>query len=149
VTTTAIAQRVKASPVELVLRVLAVAGLAISAYVHLHLAHLYTTLGDTITQGDLFRAQGIVAAVVAAWLLLTGHRFAWWLAAVVAAASFGAVMLYHYVNVGSIGPLPNMHDASWLPSPDKLLSAIAEAAVVVLVLLWWATVARRHDRQRA
>ena len=47
-----------------------------------------------------------------------------------ARASFGAVMLYRYVDVGAIGPIPNMHDASWLPSPDKAVSAIAEAAVV-------------------
>jgi len=143
--TTATAQRVQVS-VELTLRVLTVAGLAISAYVHLHLAHLYTTLGGTITQADLFRVQGAVAAVVALWLLLTGHRLAWWTAAVVGALSFGAVMLYHYVDVGTIGPLPNMHDASWLPSPDKMVSAVAEAAVVVLVLVWWAVVARRQVR---
>jgi len=147
VTTTATAQRVNVSPVALVLRVLAVAGLAVSAYVHLHLAHLYTTLGDTITQADLFRIQGAVAAAVAVWLLLTGSRLAWWTAAAVSAASFAAVMLYHYVDVGSIGPVPNMHDASWLPSPDKLVSAIAEAAVVVVVLIWWAAVARRRESQ--
>lgn len=146
-TTTATAQRARVSAVDLVLRVLAVAGLAISAYVHLHLAHLYTTLGDTITQGDLFRVQGVIAAVVAVWLLVTGSRWAWWTAGVVSAVSFAAVIVYHYVNVGAIGPFPNMHDASWEPSPDKMLSAVAEAAVVVLVLVWWAAVDRRRDRQ--
>ena len=135
------------SVTELVLRVLAVAGLAISAYVHLHLAHLYTTLGDTITQGDLFRVQGVIAAAVAVWLLVTGSRWAWWTAGVVSAVSFAAVMIYRYENVGAIGPFPNMHDASWQPSPDKMLSAVAEAAVVVLALVWWAVVDRRRDRQ--
>jgi hypothetical protein len=146
VTTTATARRVHVSTVDAVLRLLAVVGLAVSAYVHLHLAHLYTTLGDTITQADLFRVQGAVAAAVGLWLLLTGHRLAWWTAAVVGAASFGAVMLYYYVNVGAIGPLPNMHNGSWLPSPDKMVSAVAEAAVVVVVLVWWAAVARRRKR---
>jgi hypothetical protein len=146
-TTTATAQRVHVSTVDVVLRVLAVVALAVSAYVHLHLAHLYTTLGDTITQADLFRVQGVVAAAVGLWLLLTGHRLAWWTAGVVGAVSFVAVMLYRYVNVGAIGPLPNMHDGSWLPSPDKLLSAVAEAAVVVVALVWWAVVARRRERQ--
>src|SRR4051794_2925720 len=94
------------------LRLVAVAGLAISAYVHLHLAHLYTTLGDTVSQGDLFRVQGVLAAVIAVWLLVTGHRYAWWAAGIVSAASFAAVMLYRYVDVGAIGPFPNMHDAS-------------------------------------
>jgi hypothetical protein len=135
------------SPLELVLRVLTVAALAISAYVHLHLAHLYTTLGDTITQGDLFRVQGVVAAAVAVWLLVTGQRLAWWAAGIVGAASFAAVMVYRYENIGAIGPIPNMHDASWQPSPDKMLSAVAEAAVVVLVLIWWVAVDRRYDRQ--
>jgi hypothetical protein len=148
-TTAATLQRVRVSPLDIVLRVLAVAGLAVSAYVHLHLAHLYTTLGDTITQGDLFRVQGVVSAVVAVWLLVTGQRLAWLTAGVVSALSLGAVMLYRYVNVGAIGPIPNMHDASWQPSPDKMMSAIAEAAVVVLALVWWVAVARRRERQPA
>jgi hypothetical protein len=119
------------SAADVALRVLAVAGLGVSSYVHLHLAHLYRGLGDTITQADLFYAQGVVAAVVALWLLLTGMRFAWWAAAAVGAASFAAVMVYRYVDVGAIGPIPNMYDASWYPTPDKALSAVAELVVVV------------------
>ena len=122
----------------LALRVVAVAGLGYSAYVHLHLAHLYTTLGDTVTMADLFRVQGVVAIVVAAWLLGTGMRLAWWAAALVGLASFAAVMTYRYVDVGAIGPLPNMYDASWRPSPDKFASAVAEAVVVVAFAAWWA-----------
>ena len=124
---------------------LAVAGLGISSYVHLHLAPLYRGLGDTITQAQLFYVQGVVAAVVGAVLLLTGMRVAWWAAAVVAASSFAAVMIYRYVDVGAIGPIPNMHDGSWLPSPDKALSAIVEAAVVVLWLLYEVTRNRARD----
>jgi hypothetical protein len=127
-----------------VLRLLAVAGLAVSAWIHLDLAHLYKGLGDTITQADLFYAQAAVAAVVALWLLVTGMRTAWWAAALVGAGSFAAVMLYRYVDVGAIGPIPNMHDASWLPSPDKAVSAIAEAAVVVV----WLAYEALHRRNR-
>lgn len=123
--------------VQIVLRVLAAAALAVSAYVHLHLAHRYAYPG-TINGTDLFRAQGVTAALVAAVLLLTGHRWAWLAAAAVGLSSFAAVMLYRYVDVGAIGPLPNMYDATWRPSPDKLLSAVAEAAVV---LLWLAHLA--------
>ena len=126
----------RTTPVAVALRVLAVAGLGVSAYVHLHLAHRYATVPhDTIGQDDLFYAQGVVAAVIGLWLLVTGHRFAWWAAALVGASSFGAVMLYRYVDVGALGPLPNMTDMSWQPSPDKALSAVAEAAVVVLWLI--------------
>lgn len=114
------------------LRVLAVAALGISSYVHLHVAHLYS-YGSTITGTDMFVGQGIVAAVVAVVLLVTGNRWVWVLAALVGLASFGAVMLYRYVDVGAIGPIPNMYDATWQPSPDKLMSAIAEISIPV----WW------------
>jgi hypothetical protein len=141
VTTTTAPDRTRTgfSGIAFALRVLAAAGLGISAYVHLHLAHMYRSLGDTITQGDLFYAQGAVCIVIGLWLLVTGMRLAWLSAALVGAASFAAVMLYRYVDVGAIGPLPNMSDPSWYPSPDKALSAVAEAAVVVLWLVYEAT----------
>jgi len=123
-------------------RVLAVAGLGISAYVHLHLASSYP-VGDTITQTDLFYAQGAVAIVIGLWLLVTGHRLAWLAAALVAAASLGAVLLYRYVDVGSIGPIPNMYEPVWFT--EKTTSAIAEGATVVL---WLAHEASRLTRRR-
>jgi hypothetical protein len=45
------------------------------------------------------------------------------------------VLLYQYVNVGAIGPLPNMYDP--VQYPEKTLSVWAEgiAAVAALVLL--------------
>jgi hypothetical protein len=113
-------------------RVLAVIALAISSYVHLHLAPRYDYPG-TITGTDLFYAQGAAAALIALVLLLTGNRWVWLAAVGLGLASFAAVMLYRYVDVGSIGPLPNMNDASWQPSPDKLLSAVAEASLPI----WW------------
>jgi hypothetical protein len=116
------------------LRVLAAAALGISSYVHLHVAHLYS-YGSTITGTDMFIGQGVVAALVAVVLVVTGNRWAWVVAALVGLASFGAVMLYRYVDVGAIGPLPNMYDATWQPSPDKIMSAIAEICIPVLWLL--------------
>jgi hypothetical protein len=116
---------------EWALRVVAAAALGVSAYVHLHLAHLYPYPG-TITGTQLFRAQGVTAIVIAVALLVTGNRWVWWAAALLGLASFGAVMLYRYVDLGAIGPLPNMYDATWQPSPDKLLSAVAELVVPVV-----------------
>lgn len=116
------------------LRVLAVVCLGISAYVHLHLAHRYAYPG-TISGETLFRIQGVVAASIAVLLLVTGNKWVWVAAALVGLASFGAVMLYRYVNVGAIGPLPNMYDATWQPSPEKVLSALAEILVPVLWLV--------------
>jgi hypothetical protein len=115
------------------LRVLAAAALGVSAYVHIHLAaHPFNAAPGTITQARLFYAQGVVAAIVALALLAVGNRYVWWAAALVGAGSFAAVMLYTYVNVGKLGPMPNMNDPGWLPSPEKALSAVAEAVVVVL-----------------
>jgi hypothetical protein len=119
---------------DVALRLLGAASLAISSYVHLHGAHFYKTLGDSITQADLFYVQGSVAAVVALWVLLTGNRWAWVAVALVGAASFAAVMTYRYVNVGSIGPIPNMYEPSWQTN-QKLLSAYAEAAAVVIAVI--------------
>ena len=130
---------------QLLLRVLAAVALGVSAYVHLHLAHLYAYPG-TISGTTLFRAQGGTAIVVGVVLLATGHRWAWIAAAAVGLASFGAVMLYRYVDVGAIGPLPNMYDATWQPSPDKLLSALVEIALPVLWVLHLVAGARTQGR---
>ena len=119
---------------DIVLRLLGAAALAISSYVHLHGAHFYKSLGDSITQGDLFYAQGAVAAAVALWVLATGHRWAWVAAGLVGAGSFAAVMLYRYVNVGAIGPIPNMYEPTWQTN-EKLLSAYAEAAALVIAVV--------------
>ena len=125
----------------LVLRVIAAACLGISAYVHLHLAHRYGFPG-TISGETIFRIQGVVAASIGVLLLVTGNKWVWVAAALVGLASFTAVMLYRYVDVGAIGPLPNMYDSTWEPSPEKLLSAIVEIAVP---LLWLIDLAVRHS----
>ena len=121
------------SHVLLILRGLSVAALGISSYVHIHLADNYPYIG-TISGTQMFYAQGITAAVIALALLITGHRLVWVAAAALGIASFAAVMLYRYTDLGAIGPLPNMHDPTWQPSPDKLLSAVVEAALPVLWL---------------
>jgi hypothetical protein len=119
---------------DVALRLSGAAALAISSYVHLHGAHFYTSLGNTITQADLFYAQGAIAAAVALWVLVTGNRWAWVAVALIGAASFAAVMVYRYVNVGAIGPIPNMYEPSWQTN-EKLLSAYAEAAAVVIAVV--------------
>ena len=113
-------------------RLLAVAALAISGYVHLHLASRYPYPG-TITGTQLFYAQGLAALAIALALLVVDSRWTWLAAVGLGVSSFAAVMLYRYVDVGALGPLPNMYDATWQPSPDKLLSAVVEASIV----LWW------------
>jgi hypothetical protein len=107
------------------------AALGVDAAVHWQNAPAYDAIGTTLTQGALFRAEAAVA-VVAGLLVLIRPRPSSWLAALLFAASaLGAVVLYRYVDVGVLGPLPDMYENTW-QVPGKLLSAWAEGAAVVL-----------------
>ena len=116
-------------PLALALRLVAVAGLAVDVWVHATLESQYAGLGDTLTQGRLFGAEAVAAGIVGLWLLLTGSRWAWIAALLIGASALGAVLLYRYVDVGTLGPLPNMYEPVWYFR--KTLSAYAEAAVVI------------------
>jgi hypothetical protein len=72
-----------------------------------------------------------VAAAAALLVLVWPRRSSWILTLLVAASALGAVLLYRYVDVGQLGPLPNMYENTW-QVPGKLLSAWAEGAAVVL-----------------
>ncbi len=118
------------SPTVLVLTAVAVAGLAYDAYVHLHLAGSYDGNGDTITQGGLFRLEAALAIAAALAVLLSDQWLAWAFAGLVGLGGVAAVLLYRYVDVGAIGPVPNMYEPVWYPL--KTRSAWAEAAVAVV-----------------
>ncbi|MFE0463876.1 hypothetical protein ACFW1A_31935 [Kitasatospora sp. NPDC058965] len=128
-----------ASPALRVLQVLTAVALAVDAALHADLAPGYDPIGSGLTQGTLFRVEAAVACLAALLVLLAGRRQgAWAFAALVAASALGAVLLYRYVNVGTLGPLPNMYEPAWFPK--KTATAIAEAvgtatAVAGLVLL--------------
>ncbi|MEV2212371.1 hypothetical protein AB0H86_13090 [Streptomyces sp. NPDC050997] len=108
------------------LRLLTAAGLAVDAYVHADLAATYDQVNRTIGQGDLFRVEAGAAALAALLLVVLGTRpLVWAYALLVAAAGLGAVLLYRYVDVGTLGPLPDMYDPLWYP--EKTASALAEA----------------------
>ena len=113
------------------LRVATAAALGIDAAVHWQNASAYDSVTATLSQGDLFRVE-TVAAVAAGLLVLVRPRPSSWVAALlVGASALGAVVLYRYVDVGSLGPLPDMYESTW-QVPGKLLSAYAEAATVLL-----------------
>lgn len=119
----------------LVLRLLAAAGLAVSASVHLSLAPTYDGIGETLTVGDLFRAQGVAGGLAAAAVLLLRR---WWTAALaltVAVASTAAVVLSVYVQVPAFGPFPELYEPVWYD--DKTASAVGSgvAAAAALALL--------------
>jgi hypothetical protein len=123
-----------AGPLDALLRLLTAAGLIVDAVVHLQLAKRYAPIGNTLTQADLFRIESAVAILLAVLVLVAPWRRVVWLVAfVVAASAFGAVMLYRYVNVGSIGPLPNMYEPIWFTK--KTVTAYAEAAAAVTAFI--------------
>jgi hypothetical protein len=121
----------------LVLRFLVAAGLAVDAYVHADLAGNYDAIHASISQGSLFRIEAGVASAAALLVLVAGRRIGFTLAFAVAASAFGAIMLYRYVNVGTLGPLPNMYEPVWFT--EKTTAAVAEAGAMLLAacgLLW-------------
>ncbi|MFK0289831.1 hypothetical protein ACIQU6_04970 [Streptomyces sp. NPDC090442] len=125
------------------LRVLTAAGLAVDAYVHIDLADAYDAIGTGISQGTLFRIQGAAAALAAVLVLVRGrNRWVWAFAFLVAAAALGAVLLYRYVDVGSLGPLPNMYEPVWYP--EKTASAVAEAVAALGAAVGFVTVSRHR-----
>ena len=106
--------------------------LGIDAYVHARDAAFYDAVRTSlISQGTLFRLEAGVAGLIAVALLIRPSRFWWAAALVVAASAFGAVVLYRYVDVGSLGPLPNMYEPTWA-LPGKAASAWAEGAGIIL-----------------
>jgi hypothetical protein len=134
-----------ATPLLLAMRVLVAAGLAVDAYVHADLASLYDGVHGSISQGDLFRTEAAVASVAALIVLAVGRRAGFGLAFAVAASALGAIVLYRYVDVGPLGPLPNMYEPAWFT--EKSIAAAAEAVATVLAaggLLW--EVRRRWTR---
>lgn len=117
----------------LILAVLAAIGLAYDAKVHLQLADRYDAVGSTITQGQLFRVEAAVAILVAVALFVSDRRTVWAAAGLTGLAGVGAVLLYRYVDVGAIGPVPNMYEPVWFA--EKTRSAYAEGAVALIWLL--------------
>lgn len=117
----------------LVVRLLAAAGLAVSAYVHLDLARTYDGIGAQLTVGDLFRAQGVAAALAAVAVLLVRRRVVLLLALLVALASTAAVVGSVYVRIPPLGALPELYEPVWYTA--KTVSALGTAAAAVLTLL--------------
>jgi hypothetical protein len=107
------APRTRPAPLiaRLVLTAVALLGLAYDAYVHFDLAAGYDAISTTtLSQGDLFCAEGAAAVLAAAAVLVRPRRYTVLFALVVAAAGFAAVIVYRYVDIKGIGPLPSMYE---------------------------------------
>jgi hypothetical protein len=113
------------------LRVATAAALGIDAVVHARNASAYDAVKATVTQGQLFRVEAGLAVAVGVLVLVRPRRSSWVAALAVAASALAAVLLYRYVDLGALGPFPDMYETTW-QVPGKLLSAYAEGAAVVL-----------------
>ena len=122
--------KVRREPIVWVLVLLAVAGLGYDAYVHLDLAPQYDPIKETVSQGQLFRLEAAAAIVAALALLVSDSRWVGLLAGAVGLGGAAAVVLYRYVEIGPVGPLPGMYEPVWYG--EKTWSAIAEAGVGVV-----------------
>lgn len=119
------------SPARLALRGVTALALLVDAVVHIRLAPGYQlSAPDGIGAGNLFRLEAAVALVAALFVVLRGTRTSYAAAFLVALSALGAVLLYRYVNVPALGPLPAMYEPVWFL--EKTLSAVAEALAVVV-----------------
>lgn len=116
------------------LRLLAALGLAVDAYVHLDLAGQYTgNVGSGLSQATVFRVEAVVAIVAAVLAVATARRVAQAAVLVVAGSAVAAVLLYRYVDIGAIGPLPDMYEPAWYAA--KTISAVAEGIAAITAVL--------------
>lgn len=127
----------------LILRLAVVAGLGVDAYVHIHLAGDTGQTG-TISESTLFWIQAVVAAVVAVVVLVRPRPVPYAIAFLVAASAFGAVLVYRYADLGTIGPLPDMYEPVWYA--EKVVTTVAEAVATLAAAAGFAAALRRTDR---
>jgi hypothetical protein len=130
----------------LALRLVAAAGLAVDAGVHADLAPLYDGVGASLSLGDLFRIEAGLACLAALCILFVWRRLAALLALVVAVSALAALFVSRYVDLGSIGPFPNMYEPSWYS--QKTLAAVSEITTILASAGLLAAVRRdRRDRR--
>jgi glucan phosphoethanolaminetransferase (alkaline phosphatase superfamily) len=108
------------------MRLLVAAGLGVDAAIHLVLAPAQPPASPgVLSQVTLFYAESAAAIIAALLVLIIPRRWTYLLAFLVAASALGAVLLYRYVNIGPLGPIPNMYEPDW--DDGKLAVTIAEA----------------------
>jgi hypothetical protein len=121
------------TPLRVTCRALAAAGLVTDASIHLRLASRYDPVAASVSQGTLFRIESAVAILAAVLVVAWRHWIGDAFALGVAAAGLAAVLVYRYIDVGRLGPLPNMYEPIWYS--DKTWSAIGQAVAVAALSL--------------
>ena len=106
--------------------------LVIDAYVHATDAAFYEpSQGGIVSEATLFRGEAIVSGLLAVVVVLRPSPSTFAAALLVAATAVGAVVLNTYINIGAIGPLPNLYEPAW-GVPGKVPSAYAEGLAVII-----------------
>jgi hypothetical protein len=123
----------EAGPASLALRVVAGVGLVVDAYVHADLAPAYAGPGGALGEQNLFLVEAGTALAAALLVLTSCRRGAALVAALVAATALAAVVTNRYVDLGPIGPLPDLYEPVWYP--EKVLAAVGEATALVAAAL--------------
>jgi hypothetical protein len=126
------------------LQLTAAAGLIIDAWVHGDLASHYDVVRASISEGDLFRLEAVIALLVAVLVLFWSQWFIGVLAFLVAASAVGALLLSTYTDPGPLGPLPDMYEPTWFA--EKQLALIAEIVAAVASLGYAAVMIRARSR---
>jgi hypothetical protein len=100
-----------------------------------------------VNEGVLFRIEGAAAVVVAVLVLVRQNVLTAALTVLLAGGGAALLVLYRYVAVGKIGPIPNMYEPIWFQ--EKVVSLIGELVAVVagLALLAISLSARRRSPQ--
>jgi hypothetical protein len=122
--------------------VLAAAGLVVNAYVHAGLAPTYDGVVASVSQGDLFRLQAALGALAALLVLVWRRVPADLFAFVVAGGGLALLLLYRYVDVGELGPFPDMYETAWFG--DKTVALVSQAVALVATALLLLTASRRR-----
>ncbi len=128
-------------------RIWTAVALLVNAYVHFLLATPFdSVVGTLVSQGTLFRIQGVVN-ILATILILVVHR--WWAGLVAATVAAGGLALlvasvYVPLDFSALG-LPVIYEPVWYQ--DKVIAVIAQGmAVIGGLLVGVATSSRRSHR---
>jgi hypothetical protein len=127
----------------LFLRAVAGAGLVVDAYVHVDLAPSYAGPGGAFGEQNLFLIEAGLALAAALLVLTSNSRAAALVAALVAAGALAAVLAARYVDLGAIGPFPDLYEPVWYP--EKMVAAVGEATALIAATLLFV---RRPSRAR-
>ncbi|WP_369203960.1 hypothetical protein [Streptomyces sp. PU-14G] len=125
-------------------RVLSAGGLAVNAYLHATLSGDYDRVSADISQGDLFRIEAGLSALgallVLVWWRAVSDAFAWLLSA----AGLALLLVYAFVDVGELGPFPDMYEPGWFD--DKRLAVVALSFTLVMSTFLLVSHTRRSRR---